>query len=446
MLHANFALSVLQQRSFNVTQAVNLAETWYEATVKRACASVLQNTVRADACVIGGGLAGLTTALELARAGMSVVLLEAGRVGCGASGRNGGFVSNGFALGISDIAHEVGLHNARNLYALSAEGTAYVRNTIETHEPTVMMGSGLRVCVRYDDEKALHRHADRLRADFSETVVASDAATTREILRTQHYFDSIHFPNAFHIHPLRYVLLMQQLCSAAGVRLFEMSRAMSVTKSGTGIVARTARGVVEARHVVHCVSSGDRKLHRMTGRAVLPVATYVAVTAPLEQDAIRTGEAIADTRRAGDYYRLIGERRILWGGRITTRRREPRDLAEKLRADMLSTFPNLGAPRIDYAWSGSMGYALHKMPLIGRDAEGQWFATAFGGHGLNTTAMGGLLIARAIAFGDDAYRAFSAFEPRWVFGILGQLGVQASYWSMQAKDRIDEVRHAKGFS
>ncbi len=87
-----------------------------------------------------------------------------------------------------------------------------------------------------------------------------------------------------------------------------------------------------------------------------------------------------------------------------------------------------------------MGYALHKMPLIGRDLEGQWFATAFGGHGLNTTAMAGGLIARAISSGDDAYRRFTPFAPRWVFGQLGRFGVQGSYWWMQAKDRLDEAR------
>jgi gamma-glutamylputrescine oxidase len=175
---------------------------------------------------------------------------------------------------------------------------------------------------------------------------------------------------------------------------------------------------------------------------VLPVATYVAVTEPLQQDAIKTSEAIADTRRAGDYYRLVDGGRILWGGRITTAIQEPRRLAEAMRGDMLSVYPQLGSPRMEYAWPGLMGYALHKMPLIGRDQEGQWFATAFGGHGLNTTAMGGLLIARAIALKDDEYRRFTPFAPRWAFGQLGRAGVQSSYWWMQLRDRLDEKRSA----
>jgi glycine/D-amino acid oxidase-like deaminating enzyme len=115
-----------------------------------------------------------------------------------------------------------------------------------------------------------------------------------------------------------------------------------------------------------------------------------------------------------------------------------------MKGDMLSTYPQLGRPRMDYAWAGLMGYALHKMPLIGRDAQGQWFATAFGGHGLNTTAMAGILLARAIADGDDSYRQFAPFAPAWAYGQLGRLGVQGSYWWMQARDKWDESRRKPG--
>jgi gamma-glutamylputrescine oxidase len=173
---------------------------------------------------------------------------------------------------------------------------------------------------------------------------------------------------------------------------------------------------------------------------VLPIATYIAVTEPLAQLSIKTSAAISDTRRAGDYYRLIDEGRILWGGKITTRISEPAHLADQMKADMVATYPELKNPRIDYAWAGLMGYAIHKMPLIGRDSEGQWFATAFGGHGLNTTAMAGLLLAGAIANGDDAYRRFSPFAPKWAFGQLGRLGVQSSYWWMKWRDKRDESR------
>ena len=176
------------------------------------------------------------------------------------------------------------------------------------------------------------------------------------------------------------------------------------------------------------------------GRAILPVATYVAVTEPLVQDAIRTRSAISDSRRAGNYYRLVDEGRLLWGGAITTRVSEPSRLASRLQRDMVSVYPQLGNPRIDFAWSGIMGYARHFMPLIGTDGQGQWWATAFGGHGMNTTAMGGILISRAIAARDDEYRRFLPFAPDWAGGPLGRVAVQLGYWQMQLRDRLDEAR------
>jgi gamma-glutamylputrescine oxidase len=422
-----------------LVQALNCPVSWYEATAERG--PVLQSLdarIEADVCVVGAGLAGLTTALELATAGKSVVLLEAWRVACGASGRNGGFVSNGFALGVGDIVAHVGLAAAQELHALSRMGTDYVRQTILAHDPNIIADQGLRVCVRYDDRGGLHQHGRYLREHFDEEIAFSNVGGTRALLKTERYFDSIALPKAFHIHPLRYALLLLKLCQLKNVKVYEQSPALGVAKHNAGFRVTTAQGHIDVAHVVHCVSSLDRKLHPLSGQAVLPVATYVAVTEPLEQETILTREAISDTRRAGDYYRRIDGNRVLWGGRITTRLREPQKLAGVMRQDMISTFPKLGQPRIDYAWMGLMGYALHKMPLIGRDAEGQWFATAFGGHGLNTTAMAGQLVAKAISQGDDSFRRFSAFAPRWAFGQLGRLGVQGSYWLMQAKDKIDE--------
>jgi gamma-glutamylputrescine oxidase len=423
----------------DLEQDVNTVVSWYEATARRdAVLPPLAENVTADVCVVGGGFAGLTTALELARLGKSVVLLEAGRIAGAASGRNGGFVSNGFALGIKDVEKHVGRDDARALFDFSRMGTDYVRNTIAKNEPLVRSGDGLRVCVRYDDKGALHEYGRMLQDAYAEEVLLASVSETRALLDTQRYFTSIAFPNVFHIHPLRYGLLLLRLCLAAGVKVFERSRVVRVESAGGGHRVKTTECVVKAEHVVYCISAFDRSLHKPTGRAILPVATYVAVTEALDQGVIRTHEAIADTRRAGDYYRLIEGNRILWGGRITTRVSEPRQLADAMRGDMLSTFPKLGSPKMDFAWSGIMAYALHKMPLIGRDLQGQWLATGFGGHGLNTTAMAGVLLAQAIAKGDDRYKRFAAFAPRWAFGPLGRVGVQSSYWWMQTRDKLDE--------
>jgi gamma-glutamylputrescine oxidase len=423
-----------------MAQVIDDSLTWYEATARRRETSQpLGDSLRVDACVIGGGLAGLTTCLELSRRGLKVVLLEAGLVASGASGRNGGFVSNGFALGMGYVENHVGLEAAQELYWLSKQGTEFVRHEIASADSSIKMGDGWILAVRYNDKGSLRKYADTLAENYQEELTYHDASDTRRWLSSR-YFDSVKFKSAFHIHPLRYSLMLADKARAAGAQIFENSAAGVVEKLGTSFSVKTASGEIRAQHVVHCVSHAGLKLHPPSGRAVLPVATYIAVTEPLRQSEINTTTAVSDTRRAGDYYRLIDEGRILWGGRITTRVSPPSRLAERMKCDMLSTYPKLRNPRIDYAWAGLMGYAIHKMPLIGRDAEGQWFGTAFGGHGLNTTAMAGLVLARAIAEGDDSYRRFAPFAPKWAFGQLGKLGVQGSYWLMQMRDKRDESR------
>ena len=424
-----------------MTDSELLKVTWYEATAQRGpVRPALAARVAADVCVIGAGLAGLTTALELARRGTSVVLVEARRIAWAASGRNGGFVSNGFAEGIETVAARVGLEPARALYGLSCFGTEFVRREIAEGEPSIKMGDGWLGAIRHDGAAKMQAGIAAMARDFGIVKTYFETAQTRAQLVTERYFQSSHDASAFHMHPLRYALMIARKAEAAGARIFESSPALAVSRTAGGYTVRTAGGGVACRDVVYCVSSLDRTLHKPTGRAVLPVATYVAVTEPLKQDSIRTRNAISDSRRAGNYYRLIDEDRLLWGGAITTRLSEPARLAERMKRDMLSVFPQLGNPKIDYAWGGLMGYARHFMPLIGGDGQGQWWATAFGGHGMNTTAMGGILLARAIAAKDDEYRRFAPFAPVWAGGPFGRMAVQLGYWGMQVKDRLDEAK------
>ena len=165
-------------------------------------------------------------------------------------------------------------------------------------------------------------------------------------------------------------------------------------------------------------------------------------TAPeLIAQAIRTTAAIGDRRRAGDYYRLVdGGRRVLWGGKITTRTSEPRRLGELLRRSMISTYPQLRNLRVDFAWPGLMSYARHLMPQIGALEPGLWFCTAFGGHGMNTTAIGGRVLAEGITGQSDRYRLFAPFGLDWNGGPVGRLAVQGTYWALQAQDAFNEAR------
>ncbi|MEO1192693.1 MAG: FAD-binding oxidoreductase [Pseudomonadota bacterium] len=416
--------------------------TWYEDTAGAAQHyPTLQGDLEADVCVVGAGLAGLTTALELQRRGRSVVLLEAGQVADGASGRNGGFVTSGYALGSDAIAKRLGLAASQALHRLSVEGVDYVRAQIAALDPSIAMGEGVILALRYPDADGLKRDAEGQARDYGEELQVWTPEETRAQLKSARYHQALFDPAGLHIYPLRYARALAAEAARLGVEIREKSAALTLSIEGSHKRLRTQSGSLRAATVVLCTSSYGRGLWRPLDRAVLPVATYIAVTEPLGarvEEAIATEAAIADTRRAGDYYRRVAGDRILWGGRITTRRTTPSRLAARMLGDMTAVYPQLAGARMDYAWSGLMGYCLHKMPLIGEIAPGVWTATAFGGHGLNTTALAGCLLARAIAERDESWRRFSPYRASWGGGPFARIGVQASYWWLQAQDRWDE--------
>ncbi len=421
------------------------ASTWYEtAPGHDFAAPPLPGPIEADVCIVGGGLAGLSAAIELQSLGRSIALIERHRIGGGASGRNGGFVSAGFAEGLSAIAARTGSAHGDALYRLSMEGVEIVRDRVARIVPEALMGEGQLLVLRRPGSGALERSRDLMQRSFERALEHWDCARTRSVLQSERYFEALHDGRAFHIQPLHYARGIARTITEADGRIYEHSPALSIRREGSRQIVATPEGRISAGSVVLATSALDRKLWPRLSRAVLPITTYIAVTEPLgdrASQAIATGAAIADDRRAGDYYRLLAGGRILWGGRITTRRSQPRQLGEMLKADMLSVFPQLGAPRIEHAWAGSMGYARHKMPIVGRIADGVWTATAFGGHGLNTTAIAGRLVAHAIAGGeDDRIRLFEPFGADWAGGPIGRAGVQLTYWSMQLRDRIDERR------
>ena len=285
-------------------------------------------------------------------------------------------------------------------------------------------------------------------ADYSHRFEVWDTATVRESLRTTSYHDGLYDPESFDIHPLAYANALAAAAARAGASIFEASPAAAVSREPGIWRIATPGGSVRADHVVLAGSAYGALsgLHRPLDRAVLPVATYVVTSEPMRarlDEAIGFPGAIGDTRRAGDYYRKLGdpkhgETRLMWGGRITTRRSQPHKLAAILKRDILRIYPSLGDFRITHAWSGLMGYAVHKMPIVGEIAPGLWSCTAFGGHGINTSASGGLLIAGAIAEGDERWRLFAPFGARWAGGPLGRLATQLEYWRMQALDRWQE--------
>jgi gamma-glutamylputrescine oxidase len=418
---------------------------WYAATRLPAPARPgLEGRVQVDVAIVGGGFAGLHLARLLTLRGRRVALLERRRIGWGASGRNGGFVSPGFAESSALLVRRLGAGRARALFAHSQAGVRLVEQTIaELGRPELLMGRGQLTCCRSprgrgfaDDVRSL---ADALGARFEPW----SAQQVRGALATTRYHEAIHDPEAFQVHPLNLALALAEDITGRGAQVFETSAVESISRDRGGWIARTAQGQVEAADLVLAGNADLGPLHDALARSVLPVATYVAVTEPLGPalaECVRWGGAVTDTRRACDYFRVVDGDRLLWGGRITTDTREPRGLRELMQRHVVAVFPPLAAVKIEHAWPGVMGYARHKMPFIGQLESGLWMSSAYGGHGVGQTAAGAILLAGAITEGDDEWRRYQAFPLRWAGGAFGRLATQTVYWWMQARDGWDEWR------
>lgn len=405
----------------------------------------LRGQVEVEVCVVGGGLAGLTVALELARRGRKVCVLEAERIAWGASGRNGGFVSPGYSLSYQAIERRVGPDHARALHRLSIEGAQAVADNLAALKVAdAGRVDGLMSTARYEATDELMARRDWLEREFNYRLEFRTREQVREVLVSERYHQALYNPQGFHFHPLNYARSLAREIERLGGTLFEGSPATALTQDGAVRVVVTAGGQVRAKDVVITCGGYTGGLARRLKRSYIPIATYVMLTRPdkaLIASAIRTRLGIGDGRRAGDYYRLVdGGERVLWGGKITTRTSEPRKLARLLHQTMVSTYPQLKDLQVDIAWSGLMAYARHLMPQIGQLGEGLWHCTAFGGHGLNTTAIGGRVVAEAIMGDSDRYRLFAPFGLTWNGGVAGRGAVQGAYWAMQAMDLVREGR------
>jgi gamma-glutamylputrescine oxidase len=378
---------------------------------------VLEESICADVCVIGAGFTGLSAALHLAEAGMNVVVLEAQRIGWGASGRNGGQLFGGQRQDVDWLESHFGATLARRLWQLGEDAKGLVKKLVADLAIDCALTPGVAL-VAHKRRYVAHYHAlaDKLTTVYGrQSLQKLDAAEVRALLGTDVYHGGYVDWDAAHLHPLNLALGVARRCLALGVRIFEQTRALDFDDAGK-VTVRTITGRVSADFLVLAANGHlDNLSPKLAGR-IMPVNNFMIATEPLDAglaDTINPRRiAVADSRFVINYFRMTPERRLLFGGGENYRRQFPRDIAAFVRPYMLKIYPQLEAAAIDYAWGGTLAITLNRMPHFGASSPHVYFAQGYSGQGVGLAHLAGQLLAEAIRGKAERFDLFARLPTR----------------------------------
>ncbi len=419
-------------------------QSWYSASAPALNSfAPLTGRVNCDVAVVGGGLAGLTAALELAERGFSVCLLEAREVGGGASGRNGGQAIHGLACDQSVIEAQLGLNDAKQVWQMTLDALAMLRQRIQRHTIACDWQSGyLGVATSARKGADLHAWADRMTALYGAQFTQIAAADLPAWVASPRYHSGIYDAHSGHLHPLKYTRGIAQAAAAAGVQLYEQSPVISITPPartsvglGQPVLLHTPQGQVVAKQVLLAgnvylpawQNSPQIEAVRRLAARIMPVGTYIVGTEPLPvglaEQLIPSLSAVCDSNFVLDYLRFAADRlpdaqgghathRMLYGGRVSYSTLTPARLAETMRQRMVGTFPQLAGVKVSHAWGGFVDISMNRAPDFGRIAPNLYYLQGFSGHGLALTGLAGRLVAEAMSGDASRFDVFARIQHR----------------------------------
>jgi gamma-glutamylputrescine oxidase len=367
---------------------------------------VMKGQQRADVCIVGGGYTGLSAALHLRQRGYDVVLLEAHRVGFGASGRNGGQVGSGQRQDQVWLEKVAGKHNARRLWDLAEEAKTLVKSLVRDHAMPVTFHPGIAHACRSDAEvREVHAYAEKLRRDYGYTHLEPlDRAGIRRLIGSTAYTGGEIDRDAGHLHPLNYAIGLAEAAAKAGVRIHEGSEVHRV-EPGPRPVVRTPSGHVDCATVILAGNGYLGQLNAKVAAKVMPVNNFIVATEPLgaaAKDLLSEPVAVADTRFVVNYWRLSEDNRLLFGGGESYGYRFP-DIIRTVSKPMLEVYPQLARTRIDYAWGGTLAITVNRMPCFTRPGQNVLSASGYSGHGVAMATLAGKLLAEATAAENERF-------------------------------------------
>lgn len=388
-----------------MTASARHADSYYAASsLAQLDHPPLAGDVVADVCVVGGGFSGLNTALELAERGFSVVLLEARKLGWGASGRNGGQLIRGVGHGLDSFANVIGTDGVRQMKLMGLEAVEIVRERVERYQiPCDLTWGYCDLANKPHHLKDLAADAEELRSlGYRHEVRLLQADEMGSVIGSSRYVGGMIDMGSGHLHPLNLALGEAAVAKLLGVKLFEQSEVTRIDY-GPEVNVHTANGNVRAKTLVLACNAYLNGLNPHLSGKVLPAGSYIIATEPLSEaqaaNVLPQNMAVCDQRVTVDYFRLSADRRLLFGGACHYSGRDPKDIGAYMRPKMLQVFPQLADVNIDYQWGGMIGIGANRLPQIGRlaDQPNVYYAQAYAGHGLNATHLAGKLLAEAIS-------------------------------------------------
>ncbi|WP_057463793.1 FAD-binding oxidoreductase [Pseudovibrio sp. POLY-S9] len=417
---------------------------YYTATAnKHLSFPALEGEHTCDVCVIGAGYAGLSSALHLAERGYKVHLLDAHRVGWGASGRNGGQLGSGQRKDQDELESLVGQERAKELWNLAETAKSLTKDLIAKHQIQCDLKPGI---LHADHKQTYVKHSKAYAEKLADTygydeIRFVDSAEIQEMLDTTAYHGGTLDVGAAHLHPFNFALGLAEACQNAGVQIFENSEVLEIEK-GEPARLTLANGHVTARYVVFACNGYIDSLEKRVAARVMPINNYIIATKPLGEDLARSlianDVAVADSRFVINYYRLSADNRLLFGGGESYSFQFPRDIKAFVRKPMLQVYPQLKNVPIEFGWGGTLGITLNRMPYFAKLAPNMLNASGFSGHGVAMATLAGQLMAEAI---DGQASRFDILEKvpthafpggrhlRWPLMVLGML-----YYSL--RDRL----------
>ena len=382
---------------------------WYEATVgERPQYAPLDGDTTADVVIVGGGYTGLSAAAHLARAGVDVVLVEAHRVGDGASGRNGGQMGTGQRAWAEELEAELGLERAKALFDLAEEAKAHLLDFAAANDIDIDFRPGQISAAHKQRYVAAYRaHVDIMAERFGyRHLTFLDRAATQAALGSDAYYGAVRDAGTGHIHPLKLAVGTARVAAAAGARLHEKTAATRIAKRTGKVVVETARGTVTADRALIAVNAYGGDLEPKTAAHVMPIGSFIGATVPLGDDSpvLPGGESADDSRFVVRYFRRSADGRLLFGGREVYGAKNPQDIADQIRRQIAELYPALKDVEITHAWGGSVGITMPRKPFVREVMPGVISAGGYSGHGVMLANYIGRLYAETITGNRDRLR------------------------------------------